>query len=146
MTWAFLILAIAELAIVHLLVSLWNVTVALILTAISLAATVWIIALIRSFRRLPVSIANGRLIMRAGVLIRVETAAANVRGLRRQWASGDLKKSGVLNMALLAYPNIIVDFDAPVARGKRAVSAVAHRLDDPVAFARAVSAEHACDG
>jgi hypothetical protein len=46
----------------------------------------------------------------------------------------------VLNLALLSYPNILVELREPLAvRRGRMVTAVAHRLDDAAAFERAVA-------
>lgn len=139
MMWMFVLLAAAELAIVHFLVSLWSVPAALILSVLTLASIVWMIALIRSFRRLPVRIEGDRLVLRAGFMIRVETSLGNVAGIRAHWDGAALKVPDLLNIAMLAYPNIIVDFVQPVPHRRKLFHAVAHRLDDPASFIRALS-------
>jgi hypothetical protein len=95
---------------------------------------------IRSFRSLPVLIDGNRIILRAGRLKRVEIAPLNVAGLRGRWDAAALKEPGVFNAALIAYPNVVVDLRAPVSVGRRSVRSIAHRLDDPAAFARAIEA------
>jgi hypothetical protein len=139
MMWMFVILAAAELAIVHFLVSLWNITAALVLSGLTLASIAWMVALIRSFRRLPVRIGDGRLVLRAGFMTRLETPLDNVAGVHTHWDGAALKAPNLLNLALLAYPNVIVDFVQPIPRGRKLIRAVAHRFDDPAAFIRALS-------
>lgn len=139
MLWMFVLLAGTELFVVHFLVSFWSVPVALILSVLSLATIVWMIGLIRSLKRLPVRIADGKLVFRAGTLRCVETPLINIAGVRLHWSAEDLKAPGVLNLALIAYPNVIVDLVEPVP-GRRPVRAIAHRLDDGAAFVKALSA------
>ena len=57
--------------------------------------------------------------------------------MRTTWPGGAEKKRGVFNLALINYPNVMLDLDPPLQR-KRALIAVAHRLDDPAGFAAAV--------
>ena len=46
----------------------------------------------------------------------------------------------MLNLSLLAYPNVLVVLAEPVAgRRGRPIRAIAHRLDDPSAFVEAVN-------
>jgi hypothetical protein len=60
-----------------------------------------------------------------------------------------LKSRSVLNLALIAYPNVIVDLKSPVLTGRgrftRSISAVAHKFDDPAAFSREIGARIASD-
>jgi hypothetical protein len=39
---------------------------------------------------------------------------------------------------MVAYPNTVVVLDGPVRAGRRSVSELAHRLDDPTGFAIAI--------
>jgi len=143
----FLALAFIELAVVHFLVALWRPWVALLLSLFSLATIAWLIALIRSFKRLPVRIAGETLIMRAGTLHRVDIPLSDIAGLRTAWNAASLKQREVLNLAMIAYPNIVLDLRRPVRLGRRReIRAVAHRFDDPVAFARAIARLESRDG
>jgi hypothetical protein len=45
-----------------------------------------------------------------------------------------------MNLAMLSYPNVIVDLAEPIARGRRSIRHIAHRLDDPVGFVAALDA------
>jgi hypothetical protein len=106
---------------------------------LTFAALVWTILLIRSFKRLPVIVGPDEILMRLGSLKPVRVPAGQVAGVRTSWPSGAEKKRGVLNMALINYPNVMLDL-APTFTGtrKRPLIAVAHRLEDPAGFAAAV--------
>lgn len=138
MMWVLFALACVEMIVLHLLLALWKPWVAAIVSLVSLAGIIWIVLLIRSFPRLPVRIADGVLIMRAGRLRSATIPFAQIDGLRVNWDAAAIKDRSVLNLALIAWPNIVVDLAAPMTIGRRSVAAVAHRLDDPAAFAAAI--------
>lgn len=139
MMWVFVAIAITELAVVHLLVAMWAPWVALVLSALTLGSIIWLVAVIRGFARLPVRIADGQLLMRVGTLKQASTPLANIAGLAPHWDAAMLKQRDVLNLALIAYPNVVVVLNAPVVVGRsRRVSKIAHRLDDAAAFAAAL--------
>ena len=137
MMWVFMAIATVELLVVHLLLLLlvgpWAAVAA---SVVALAGMAWLVVLIASFRRL---LESDRLVMRIGTLRRVDLPLAMVAGLRRQWDARSLKAGGVLKLSLIAYPNIVVDLVEPLP-GRRRVTAVAHRLDDPAAFVAALRA------
>lgn len=133
-------LALVEMFVVHIVaVALWRWTVAIALGVIDLSMVVWLVLLIRSFRRLPVTISDGQLTMRAGNLRSIKVPFAAIVGLRDHWDAAALKQPGVVNLALAAWPSVVVDLRAPIAvrRGKL-VTAIAHKLDDPAAFRAAL--------
>ena len=137
--WVFAGIATLELFVVHLLVSLvWNQVAALVVSALSVATLVWIILLIRSLKRLPVLVDDDGVTMRVGSLKSVRVPAASIARLRTSWPREELKGRGVLNLALINYPNVMLELDPPLP-GRRPVKAVAHRLDDPAGFAAAVA-------
>jgi hypothetical protein len=140
MMWAFVSLAVAELIVVHFLVALWRPWIAVVLSLLSLVVILWLVSVIVSFRRLPVLIDGERLVMRVGTLRSIEVPIGAVTGVRNDWSAEALKASGVVNLALLAYPNILVDLEASAVRRRRRIIAVAHRLDDPAGFTRALAA------
>jgi len=128
--------------VVHLLVALLlSPVLALALSAVSLATIAGLVTLIRSFDRLPVWVGDETLVMRAGLLIRIEVPRASVAAIRGAFTRAELKQAGVLNLALLAFPNVLVELTAPVPHGRRAkpVWAIAHRLGDPDGFRSALS-------
>ncbi len=141
MMWVFVAIATTELAIVHLLVAMWSSWVALILSAVTLGSIIWLVGAIRSFATLPVRIGDGHLLMRVGTLKQVATPLENVAGLAPSWDATLLKQRDTINLALIAYPNVVVLLRAPVAASRgRMVTRIAHRLDDPAAFAAALEA------
>jgi hypothetical protein len=146
MLWVFVALAGAELVIVHLLLVLWKPWLAWTLSVLSLATIAWIVGIILSFRSRPVCIADGVLVMRAGALKSIAVPLDRVAGLRDGWSAADLKRPDTLNLALLAWPNVFVELTEPLARGRRAIHAIAHKLDDPTAFAAALDGLGRADG
>ena len=138
--WVFVALATLELAIVHFLLALWDWRVALLVSLLSLAGLAWLILAIRSFRRLPVLMDHERILFRTGRIARIEVPIANIRAVRTRWDGPEVKRPDVRNLALIAYPNILVDLAEPIRAGRRSVRAVAHRFDDPAAFVLAFDA------
>jgi hypothetical protein len=67
-----------EAALVHLLVARWSVTVAWILTALSVYGAVWLVAVARSFSLRPVLLTGDELIVRAGLLWTVRIPRSQV--------------------------------------------------------------------
>lgn len=138
--WVFAFIMAAELLITHLLVSaLWSHVAAFIFSAVSLAALVWTILFIRSLKRRPVLVDAAGVTMRIGFLKSVHVPAAGIAGLRTSWPREELKQRGVLNFPLINYPNLMLDLDPPLVSGKRSLTAIAHRFDDPAGFAAAVA-------
>ena len=106
-----------------------------------------LIGLIRSFRRLPVTLADGVLTMRAGWLRSLAIPVANIAGLRASWDAAAIRQRGVLNLALASWPSVVVDLDPPIVQRRGGqLHAVAHKLDDPVAFHAAIAALSRSDG
>lgn len=133
-------LALVEMFVVHIVaVALWGWTVAIVLGVIDVSMIVWLALLIRSFRRLPVTIGYGQLTMRAGNLRSITVPLDTISGLRTAWDSAALKQPGVVNLALAAWPSVMIDLRKPVSgrRGKP-VTTIAHKLDDPTTFRAAL--------
>lgn len=132
MLWVFVALASIELVVVHALLSHWFPWVALVLSALTLASIAWLVAAIRSFKRLPVLIETDAVVMRAGRLKSYRVLLADITGLRESWTADELNRRSVGNLALIAWPNVWIDLRRPL--GRRGVVAIAHKLDDPAAF------------
>lgn len=140
MMWVLVAIASVELLVTHFLVALLVVgTVALVLSTLTLASVIWLVTVIASMRRLPVLLDDRTLTMRAGSLKQVVVPLSSVAGLRETWDAATVKDRAVRNLALISYPNVVVDLKAPLA-DRRGTSAIAHRLDDPDGFARALTA------
>jgi hypothetical protein len=137
--WAFACIMAVELVVVHLLVSaLWSRIAAAILSMLSLAAMVWTIVFIRSLKRLPVLVDEAGVMMRLGSLKSVRVPLEQVAGVRTAWPGEALRQRTVLNLALINYPNVMLDLDPPFRTRRRRIVAVAHRLDDPSGFVAAI--------
>jgi hypothetical protein len=135
--WVFVALASLEALVVHPVMSALDWRVALALTAISVSSIAWFVLLIRSFKRLPVMVGEGQVLFRAGTLRKVAVPLGNIAAVRRNWPSEALKAPGVLNLGLMAYPNVLIELREPMA-GRRPVVAIAHKFDDPDAFVAAL--------
>ncbi|ATY31293.1 hypothetical protein CVN68_04295 [Sphingomonas psychrotolerans] len=139
MMWVFFGLACTELAVVHFLVALWDWRVALVLSLISLSGIAWLVVVIASFRRLPVIIGDGEVLWHAGRLRSVRVPFDEIAAIRMQSDAGEVKGRDVLNLALIAYPNVMIELRHPL-NGRRPIRRVAHRFDDPAAFQSALRA------
>jgi hypothetical protein len=137
MLWVLVALSSIELVVMHGLLVFWSPMTAAILSVATLASIIWIVALIRSMKRLPVILGSETLVMRVGLFRRVDVPLADVAGLRSNWTGELVKARTTLNLALVAYPNMVLDLRRPLP-GRRGVVTIAHRLDDPVGFAAAL--------
>ncbi|MDX5985010.1 hypothetical protein [Sphingomonas echinoides] len=135
-------IAIVEMCVVHLVVgTLFGWAVALGVGVLDLSLVLGLILVLRSLRRLPVTLTGGVLTMRAGVLKSVTVPTRQIAGLRATWDAAALKESGVLNLALASWPSVVVDLHPPVlTRRGKPIHAIAHKLDDPAAFHAAIAA------
>ena len=134
-------LAIIETMVIHIVaVALWGWRVAILLGLLDLSLIAALIGLLRDIRRYPVTIGAGLLTMRLGRLKVARIPLERVGGLRSGWDAAALKRAGVANFALANWPNVVVDLTTPVKVRGRAVHTVAHKLDDPAAFAAALTA------
>lgn len=132
-------LAIVETLVLHVIaIALWGRSVAILLGVADISLVLMLAGLLRSMRRYPVTIGNDILTMRVGRLRIIPIPLDRIAGLRTSWDAEALKAPGVANLALMTWPNIVVDLAVPVWAHGRAISAVAHKLDDPVGFAAAL--------
>ncbi|MEN2785231.1 hypothetical protein ACFOKI_13585 [Sphingomonas qilianensis] len=141
-------LAIIEMLVVHLVVVAWlGGWAALVIGMVDLSAVIGLVWLIRSFRRRPVTLRDGVLTLHAGYLQSIAVPVDQIAGLRATWDAAAIKDRGLLNLALIAWPSVVIDLKAPIApRRGRQVRAVAHKLDDPAAFHAAIAALSRADG
>lgn len=139
MLWVLVALSSAELVIVHILVSVWSRPVAIMLSVVTALGVLWLIVAIAAMKRLPLIVDDRRVLMRAGFINSIEVDRAMIAGLRGSWSAATIKQRDVLNLALVAYPNVVIDLVDPLP-GRRGIRAIAHRVDDLPAFARAIDA------
>ena len=141
-------IAIVEMLVVHLVVvTMFGWVAAVIVGVLDLSLVIALIGLLRSFRRLPVTIADGVLTMRAGSLKSIAVPTVQIAGLRSTWDAAAIKDRTLLNLALASWPSVVVDLREPVVlRRGRQIHAIAHKLDDPPAFHAAIAALSRGDG
>ena len=137
--WALVGIMAGELLVMHPLLAQWTPRGALATSALSLAVVGWLTFGLLSMPWLPVQISRDQLVMRAGRLKGARVPMVQGHGLRREWDSAAPKRRDVLNLALVSHPDALVDLTAPLP-GRRGVTAIAHRLDDPAGFAAALEA------
>lgn len=134
-------LACAETIVVHIVaMAIWGWKVALPLALLDLSVIAMLVQLLRSFRRQPVTIEGRTLTMRLGHRIAHRIDIDAIAGFRTSWDSAAIKRKSTLNLALVAWPNVVFDLREPIkVRRRRIISTIAHRLDDPAAFHAAIA-------
>ncbi|MGU3391035.1 hypothetical protein [Sphingomonas sp. M1A8_2b] len=139
MIWVLIRLSTVELLVVHLLLPHWWPRVSAFVAMGTVIGIVWLVAVVRSLLGMPVLLEAEQLTMRVGRLRSVRVPIGQIGGLRLSCDPATLKQRNVLNLALIAYPDVVVDLTAPIAVGRRRISTIAHRLDDPAGFAAALN-------
>ncbi len=138
MMWVMLSLMGIELIVVHTMISIWSHKVAIILSVVTFLAVAWLFVAIRSFAFLPVRIDGDALLFYAGKLKFLRIPIAMIHSEKTGWTSDDLNQKGVMNFALIAYPNVVITLKSPIATSsfgrKRNITTVTHKFDDPDAI------------
>jgi hypothetical protein len=137
---AFASLSVIETAAVHLLVSRWNATAALVLLVLDLYTLVFLLAHLRAVVLRPLTLHHGRLTVRVGFVWRLEVAAGAIVQLEELRDTPEPDKK-CLNLArpLLTPPNVRLTFAEPVTVTglygiRRTVPQVALYVDERAAF------------
>ena len=132
-------LAIIETIVLHgIAMALWGWRVAIVRGVIDVSLVVALVGLLRAIRRYPVSIEGDVLTMRLGRRKGDPDPGGKHRRAARRWEAAALKQKGVRNLALANWPNVMLDLDPPVLVRGKAVTAVAHKLDEPQDFITAL--------
>ena len=137
MMWMLVACGTVELLVTHALIAFWHPTAALIVSLLTLVGLGWLVRGLLLMKHRPVLLGHGRLVMQVGTIRRVDVALDAIAGIHPSIDMQAVKRRSVLNLALLAYPNVVVDLVAPLP-GRRGIATIAHRLDDPAAFATAL--------
>lgn len=135
----FIGLQLIELAVVHLLVSLWNETVAFVLLAISAWGLIWLVALMKSFRLFPVLLGSDALHVRSGTIVDVRIPLSMIVPIKQPVDAERLKAKATLNLAIMSSPNVCVHLSESVKYKtflgrEKSVDLIALRLDEPGPF------------
>lgn len=136
-----LALQVIEIAVYHIFVGHWSRTAALVLFVLSDVGLIYMVGLIKSFRFRPVLVTPEGVRIRAGFLIDRMIPVDMIKSVETGFAGTDVHNPATLNAALLAWPNIVIRLNEPVARHsflrRRApFSMIAFRLDEPEPFVR----------
>ena len=136
---AFMVLQVLELSVVHLLLMLWNPTVAWVMFALSIGGLLWTIAFIKSLRINPVLLTENGVRARFGMVNDLEVPFAQIAEIDRPFSKEELDSKRVLNFATFSSPNVALRFAQPIAiptafGGKREITGVAMRLDESAEF------------
>lgn len=141
--WAFFSLAVIEALGVHLLVGLWKPALGWIIFIISDISLLYLLGLICSLRRMPVTIDDHEVRIRAGILYDFRVPLASIVNASTAFPSSDVKRPGTVKTSLMTFPNIILEVSPPIPSPKPMglgdpVSHVAIALDDRAAFISAL--------
>lgn len=140
MMWTLLAIGLCELVVAHFLIALWSRPVALAVSLVTLPALAWLVVGIVSLGSRPSVLADDVLHLRAGRMKGVEVPLSQIAGVRGVASAAEVRFPDVLNLAMIAHPNILVDLTRPMNRRGRSIRTLAHRVDDPAAFAAAITA------
>jgi hypothetical protein len=133
-----------EIGVMDVVLRLWSPRVANLLLELGIVALLYFIGLIRSLRLRPILLTAGGLLIRSGVLAQQRVAFADIAQLAPEVTAAEVNAATTRNMALLAWPNVIVRLARPIARKpllreRPPIRALAFRVDDPAAFHAALA-------
>lgn len=145
MFWAFLSLALIEIAVLHLLVSRWNATAAWILFIVSDISVLYLIGLINSLRKLPILVQSAGVRVRAGLLIDQWVPIDDIAAVNGAIDDMVRERKAMLKASLLSHPSLYIHLKRPAAirnpiRGMLMIEAIGVHPDEPAEFMRAVAA------
>jgi hypothetical protein len=150
MLWVLLVLSLIELFVMHFLISFWSETVAIILSLLTVLSIIWLVTLLLSFKKFPVILHEDCIQMHSGNLQSYTLAISNIAGLRTDITADELKEKDIVNLALLAHPNIVIDLKNGIkkdgAKKGRIINSVAHRLDNIEQFLMDYQSKAQCEG
>ena len=131
---ALLLVMVTEIAVVHLLVSLWNPTVAWALTGLGIYGIIWLVGDLQALRLRPTLLTSTTLHLRIGHRWSVDVPLAAIRAVRRH--PGGKLPPAAASVTVIGEPTWILELDRPVElRGlmgiRRTIEALAIQIDGP---------------
>ena len=129
----------------HLVVQLWSVKAAWIITALDLYGILWLIGDYHALRLRPTRIDGDTLILSYGLRWRASIALSSIAAIETVHGEAEWKRRGVLKVAILDEPRLLIRFTTPqsahgLAGLTRTIEAVAILADDDSGFAGAMRA------
>ena len=137
--WVLLGLQVIELGVVHLLLMLWNPTLAWVVFALTMAGIGWFVAAIKAIRLYPVLLTDAGVRVRSAMLVDFLVPYEAIAAVEGGFAAEVLAEKETLNLAILSSPNVAltleraVEIDGMFGSAKR-IERVALKLDDSAAF------------
>jgi len=129
----------------HLVVQMWSVKAAWIVTTLDLYGVFWLLGDFQALRLRPTRIEGDSLILNYGLRWRAEIPLSAIAAIEPVRGEADWKRKGVLKMAMLDEPRLLIRFATPqtmhgIAGITRAFDAIAILADDDAGFADALRA------
>jgi hypothetical protein len=131
---AFFAIALIELFVVHLLVSLWSTTAAWILSALTLLGLIQIGLLIDGMIRWPTRIGGTSLDVRHGRLGELVVPLDQIASVEDVAFRPEQKGPQVFRATVLAQPNVAIKLAPPLPYRRRMLEWITLRLDEPELF------------
>jgi hypothetical protein len=132
---ALIILVASESIAVHLLVQMWSVKAAWIVTSVDAYGLLWFIGDYNALRLRPSLVRNGTMQIRYGLRWTATVERENIVEMRAAGSEADWKRPGILKVAMIDAPRYRMELKEPiVARGlaglRKTVHAIAISPDD----------------
>jgi hypothetical protein len=135
----FIFLIAIESVCLHLIVQLWSVKAAWIVTTLDIYGALWLIGDYHALRLRPTRIEDDTLIISYGLRWHAAIPLAAISAIEPVRSEADWKRKGVLKVAILDEPRLMIRFRSPqtvhgLAGLTRRIDAVAILADDDVDF------------
>ena len=142
----FFMLALLELLAVHLLLSIWSPVAAWVLSGLTVLMLFQMSLLVHGMVKWPTVVDDTKIIVRHGRRGDVIVPLAQVVSIEDVSFRPEEKGPQAFRATVLAQPNIRIRLSEPLHRGRRTLSSISIRLDDPASFISVVSARLAGEG
>ncbi|HEX3068953.1 MAG TPA: hypothetical protein VHX14_10285, partial [Thermoanaerobaculia bacterium] len=128
---------------VHLLIQTWSVRTAWVVTLLDLYGAIWLLGDYHAMRLRPITIDDQSLHVHFGFRWSISIPLNSIASIEPVLSESDWKRKGVLKVALLDEPRLLVRLDAPaIATGlagiRKTIDAVAILPDDLEEFEQAL--------
>jgi len=130
----FFAIALVELFAVHLLVSIWSPLAAWLLSGATLLMLAQIALLIHGMVKWPTLVDAAGITVRHGRRGEIFVPIAKVANIEEVAFRPEEKGPQTFRATLLAQPNIAIRLSEPLPYGRRTLSSITLRLDDPASF------------
>jgi hypothetical protein len=127
----------------HLVVQMWSVKAAWIVTTLDLYGVLWLLGDYQALRLRPTRIEGETLVLSYGLRWRASIPLSEIAAIEPLHHEAEWKRKGVLKVAMLDEPRLLIRFATPqtvhgLAGITRAIDAIAILADDDAGFAEAL--------